>query len=342
LCWPERYIFKSARQRLASNVVHNKKHKMNSLIKFFLLFIPIGILGQEINFNLHKTSLNECIQIENLLKSKRLSNTSKYYSGKGIAQPIRFEREEKIIPNCIVSYKFFEKDSLLSEIEYEWDIYNFEQQDNNKKSKEFEDELIIKYQNLKDFISKEFGQPKTKNNYSNLAQYKQENFFEENSNWNPNDSTEIELYITVSNFYEKRGAITINPDHKIRLYIKKNKNINQIPQLDKEKINVLDKLSLDFFKTLKSNNLSNTKDFLDEMIKESLNDEIMNQLNQTIDFSKEMELVYSGVQMSFDGNYYILLQYKYAEDKSSPPNEMIKIIFDNNNKVVGLQPLKIK
>ncbi|MCC7520263.1 MAG: hypothetical protein IT220_01390 [Flavobacteriaceae bacterium] len=315
---------------------------MKLYLKFFLLLLPIGNFGQEINFNIHQTSLKEYLQIENNIGSKKIPNTSTYYSGKGIAQPIRFEREEKIIPNGIVSYLFHKKDSLLNEIQYEWDVYNFEDQDNNTKSKEFEDELIKKYQNLKEYISKEFGQPKIQNNFSNLAQYKQENFFEENSDWKPNDSIAIELNICVSNYYRKSGAITINPVHRIRLSIAKKENLseNEIPQLGKEKINVLDKLSKDFFKTIKSNDLSKSKEFLSDLIKETLTNDVLIQLNQNVDFEKEMELFYSGVQMNLDGNSYIVLQYKYTEDKSNPPSEMIKIVFDNNHKVVGLQPMK--
>ncbi|RXR31775.1 hypothetical protein EQG68_08850 [Flavobacterium piscinae] len=193
---------------------------MKKLI-FTFLFISIAALGQEFNLEIHKTSLFDYIKIEEKLGSIRLENESRYYSGEGIAQPIRFLRKEEGIPNCIVSYQFYEKDSALTQIEYEWDVYNFEKQDNNQKSEEFEKELISKYENLKKEISKKLGQPTTKNNYSNLAKYKQELFFEENATWKPNDTTKVELYITVSNYYEKRGMVTINPVHRIRLYIMK-------------------------------------------------------------------------------------------------------------------------
>ncbi|MBC8884506.1 hypothetical protein H9X57_17410 [Flavobacterium piscinae] len=121
---------------------------MKKLI-FTFLFISIVALGQEFNLEIHKTSLFDYIKIEEKLGSIRLENESRYYSGEGIAQPIRFLRKEEGIPNCIVSYQFYEKDSALTQIEYEWDVYNFEKQDNNQKSEEFEKELISKYENLK-------------------------------------------------------------------------------------------------------------------------------------------------------------------------------------------------
>lgn len=184
-----------------------------------LLFFSVSAMGQEFNFDIHTTSLSNYLMMEEKLGSERINNESRYFSGEGIAQPIRFLRKEDKIPNCIVSYQFYEKDSLLTEIEFEWDVNNFEKEDNNKKSEEFEKELISKYEKLKKIISEKFGQPVIKNNYSNLARYKQSFFFEENSTWQTNDNTKVELYITVSNYYEQKGMITINPVHRIRLYI---------------------------------------------------------------------------------------------------------------------------
>ncbi len=37
-----------------------------------------------------------------------------------------------------------------------------------------------------------------------------------------------------------------------------------------------------------------------------------------------------------------ILQFKYKYDQDSPPKEMIKIIFDDNNTIVGIKPLKMQ
>jgi len=191
---------------------------MKKLI-FRILFISVSAFGQKFNFDIHNTSLSEYIRLEENLRSERIPTTSNHISFTGDAQPIQFLRKEKIIPDLIAYYFFKAKDSTMSYILYEWDVYNFEKQDNNQKSKEFEQALIKKYKSLKNEITLQFGQPKTKNNYSNIASKNPKNLFEENSIWNPNDSTKIELYTTVSNFYEKKGVVTINPVHRIRLYI---------------------------------------------------------------------------------------------------------------------------
>lgn len=185
-----------------------------------ILFISNSAFGQEFNFNIHNTSLDEYLKMEEKLGSERIPTTSNHVSFSGEAQPIEFLRKEKIIPDLTAFYFFKKADSTMSYALYEWDTYNFEKQDNNQKSEEFQKALIDKYKVLKREISIKFGQPKTESNYSNLAAYDQNSFFEESSTWHPNDSLEIEMYVVVSNYYEKKGTVTINPVHRIRLYIR--------------------------------------------------------------------------------------------------------------------------
>lgn len=61
-------------------------------------------------------------------------------------------------------------------------------------------------------------------------------------------------------------------------------------------------------------------------------------LIDNINFGRSTELVYSGIQMSLDGKIFSLLQYKYVDDNSNPPNEMIKLIFDDKDKVIDIRP----
>jgi hypothetical protein len=46
--------------------------------------------------------------------------------------------------------------------------------------------------------------------------------------------------------------------------------------------------------------------------------------------------------MGLDGSMFTLLQYKYSDDNSNPPNEIIKLTFDEKNKVAGIQPIKLQ
>ena len=78
------------------------------------------------------------------------------------------------------------------------------------------------------------------------------------------------------------------------------------------------------------------------MIFDQVTDEQLKALISGIDFVRELELVYSGIQMAMNGKAFAMLQYKYNDDQNSPPKEMIKVIFDDKNKIVGIQPMKMQ
>ncbi|WP_132065900.1 hypothetical protein [Aquimarina spinulae] len=313
---------------------------MKNIILGFL-FISTSIFGQEFNFDIHNTSLTEYFKMEENLGSKKIPTTSNHVSFGGNAQPIKYLRKEKKIPDLTAFYFFKKADSTMSYVLYEWDVSNFEKQDNNQKSEKFQKALIAKYKGLKKDISKDFGQPKVKKNYSNISRLDSINTFVESSTWKLNNNTEIEMYATVSNYYEKKGTTTINPVHRIRLYIRNQSKEKEIPKLDGKKLAELEKVKIDFFNALKSKDLPKLKEFLSDLILEKVTDEQINILIDNINFEKQTELIYSGVQIGFNGSMFTLLEYKYSDDSSNPPNEIIKLIFNDNNKVVGIQPIKL-
>jgi len=320
----------------------NDNRMKNIIIGF--LFISTSVFGQEFNFDIHNTSLAEYLKMEKKLGSEKILTNSNHLSFSGNAQPIKYLREEKVIPDLTAFYFFKKADSTMSYVLYEWDVYNFEKQDNNQKSEKFEKALIAKYKELKKDISIDFGQPATKSKYSNLADYYQESFFEEKSNWKPNDSTEIELYAVASNYYEKNGPVTINPTHKIRLYIRNKTKLEDtpIPKLNDKKLSKLEKIKTGFFEALEAKDLSKSREYLSDLIRETVTDQQINILIDNIYFEKETELIYSGNQMGLNGSMLTVLQYKYSDDIASPPSEMIKLIFDDKDKVVAIQPIKLQ
>lgn len=104
----------------------------------------------------------------------------------------------------------------------------------------------------------------------------------------------------------------------------------------------MDYIKTDIFKALESKDIYRFKEFLSDLIKEKVTDEQINMLIDNINFGRTTELVYSGIQMSLDGKIFTLLQYKYVDDNSNPPNEMIKLIFDDKDKVIDIQPTKLE
>jgi hypothetical protein len=322
-----------------------KKTLRKTLTLGFLL-IGITFYGQEFEFDIHNTSLSDYLEMERNLGSEKIPNIRNHVSSNENAQPIKFKRKQKIISDLVAYYYFKEKDSLMSHILYEWDesLLTLKSNTNDKKSKEYQKALIRKFNELEKMIADIYGKPETTGDLSNLKQANEKGGLKKKVKWFPNDSTEIEMYTSVSNYYEKKGMMTIAPTHRIRLYIRNQskEKEKEVPKLDKKKLSELEKIKIDFFKVLKSKDLPKSKEYLSEIIKEKVTDEQLNLLIDNIDFERETELIYSGIQMGFNGSMFILLQYKYSDDSSSPPNEMIKLIFDDKDKVVGIQPIKMQ
>lgn len=318
---------------------------MKQILTFGFLLAGIGMFAQEYVFDIHNTSLDEYIKMEEKLGSEKIPNIRNHVSFDGNAQPIKFKREQKIISDLVVYYYFKEKDSLMSYILYEWDesLLNLEANRNDKKSEEYQKALIKKYNHLEKIISETYGVPQTEGDLSNLKQANEKGGLKKKSKWFPNDSTEIEMYTSVSNYYEKSGMVTITPTHRIRLYVRNsNKEKKITPILTEKRLDTLKILSDEFIQALGQNDLGESKEYLSELILGTVTDEQLSLLIENIDFKRETELIYSGVQTGPNESVFAILQYKYKDDDSNPPNELIKIIFDDKNKVVSIQPIKLQ
>lgn len=196
------------------------KKTLRNLFTIGLLLFGITIFGQEYGFDIHNTSLKEYIQMEEGLGSERIATNSNHISFSGNAQPIKFQRTEKVIPDLITYLHFKEKDSIMSKVLYEWDLRHFGE-DGEKQSKRFQKKLIRKFKKLERQITKLYGEPKSKGNLSEIKLASLKGGLNRNCKWYPDNKTEIEMYIVASNYYEKKGMITIKPTHRIRLYIRK-------------------------------------------------------------------------------------------------------------------------
>ncbi len=316
----------------------------NKLTLGFLL-IGITVFGQDFGFDIHNTSLKEYIQMEEKLGSERIPTTSNHVSFSGEAQPIKFQRKEKIIPDLISYFYFKDKDSSMTKVLYEWDVRHFKKTNelNVKQSKKFQKTLIRKFNELEKKLTELYGKPQSKGDLSDLKRANEKGGLKKNDKWFPNDSTEIEMYTVVSNFYEKRGMATTAPTHRIRLYIRNNKKEEKIePKLSEKKLDNLKAISQEFIQTLRNKDLVKSKEYLSELILKTVTEEQLNILIDNLDFNRETELIYSGIQAGLDGSVFTMLQFKYKDDISNPPNELIKIIFDDKDKVVGIQPIKLQ
>ncbi len=187
-----------------------------------ILFISTSVFGQEFNFDIQNTSLDEYLKMEQKLGSERIPNIRNHISSNGNARPIKFKREQKIISDLVAYYYFKEKDSVMSHVLYEWDesLHTLKSDTKNKKSKEYQIALIKKFNQLENKLTELYGEPKSRGDLSDLKQAELKGGLRKNDKWYPNDNTEIEMYIVVSNYYKKSGIVTVTPTHRIRLYIR--------------------------------------------------------------------------------------------------------------------------
>lgn len=316
------------------------KTTITSLIAFL---IQLTAFGQEFEFDIHNKHLKDLLKVEESLGSEPVPNTAKHISEKGIAQPVKFLRKQSVIPDLISQYFFYEKDSSIAKILYEWDVYNFDEKDNNKQPAKVQKALIKKYNAIEKEMTAKFGEGSEEGSLIDLDQINDREGLTKRNTWKPNDSTEIEMYTSISNFYEKKGRMTINPTHRIRLYIRNTANKrDNLLKLDEGKIQAFNQVTISFLTALRQEKYEESKLFLSDLIVEQVNIEQLKALRENVDFEKEIQPFFNGIQIGPNGDTFSLIQYKYASDTSTPPKEMIKVVFDSNEKILGIQPFKFR
>jgi len=295
--------------------------------------------SQTLELNIHKNKLSDFLKIENDLKSERLENNANYITPKGVAQPILFKRKQTNFPDLIISYFYFQKDSSITHLLYEWDDKTVNGQNPKKTSKEITS-FIDKYNELYNQIFRTFGGSKSEGDLNDLSKIETGDF-RKTDTWKPNDSTDIELHITLSSRYEKIGNTTINPSYLIRLDIR---NRSDVPEVfgkpDEIRIKMLDLVLKTFLKNLQNKDFDKAKLSLSDQIINNVTTDQLETLRKNINFKDELVIFMSGVQIGLDGSSYMMLQYKYKSDTSGPPKELINVTFDEKNKIAGLQPRK--
>ena len=317
---------------------------MRKIIITFLtasLFWNVGI-SQNLNIelNLQNKKIDYYRNIEEKLGSKKYNTGQTYISDKAVAQPEIYLRKEKFLPDLLVYYTFFNADSAISEIRYEWDVYNFDKSDNNIKSSDFENKLIERYKQIVAFISSAYGESKEEGNLDDLSNINTPHGLRRSDVWQPNDSLKIYSYTTISNYYKKGNSFTINPTHRIRLYVYNLKGENQGTVNFLPKLNMYEQQFNLLLTLLSDNKFGEAKRLFPKKAEKSLNDDILNKLKSILVTNDKFELFMSGMQMAEDGKMYPMLQYKESSDTNTPPKKLIIVLFDNENKIIGLKPVE--
>ncbi len=192
----------------------------DALCVYGSLFHPAhAAFSQNIELHIHGKKLTDLLRIEQGLGSEQLENMTMYISGPGVAQPIGFRRKETDLPDLAVHYFYFEKDSAIDYILYEWDDNNFtEHTEGEQRSEKEMNAFKDRYKKLFARIFQTFGKSKSGSDPDDLSKIPAGDLSRADT-WEPDDSTQIQCWIDLSNKYEKRGMVTITPTFRIRLEV---------------------------------------------------------------------------------------------------------------------------
>jgi len=309
-----------------------------------LLLIGISVFSQKLEFDIKKNKLSDFLLIESKLGDERLENRSRHILQKGLAQPVEFRHPQKGLPDLVAYYFYYEKDSTLDNVLYEWDDNNF----NNyaeipRKSTDEIKNFIDKYEELYNQITKAYGRSENSSGNLNDTAKIETGDFAKHDTWNTIDSTRIELVEILSHKYEKRGAITTPRVYRIRLSIStlsKKENEKKLENPDEKKITELDLIFQSFLLNLKNKEFGQAKLNISSTIANSVTTEQLENLKRDFNLEDSLIVYFSGVQMDFNGSSYLMLQYKYKSDRKHPPGELIKVVFDDKNKILSVLPTK--
>ncbi len=310
-----------------------------------LMLLSFSIFCQNLEYNIHGNTISDFMKIEDSIGSERLPATSNHVSFRLIAQPIKYIRKEKHIPDLISYYFFLAQDSTMVYILHEWDVSNFNKNKtlDNKQSPKSQKALIEKFKELEKEINLIYGKGITEGGLADIKQANLKGGLDKRIVWKPNDSTVIEMYTTISNYYETKGMVTIKPTHRIRLYINKiSRKEKKLPEISEKRIDSLNTESLIFLKLFKEEKYEEIKSNLSDLITDPVHNEQLKSLRDKFDMERNFELFSYEINMGENGAVFVTLEYKYVNDNKRPPSKLIQLTFDSYNKIVGIHEFIIQ
>ena len=292
-----------------------------------------------IELDIHGKKIDYFRNLEKELGSTKFNSNQTYISSGNVAQPEIYLRKEKNLPDLLVYYTFFKNDSTISQINYEWDVYNFDKKDNNIQSLDFEKNLIKKYNTIIDEVSLKFGKSTIEGNLDDLNKINSSEGLTRTDIWTPSDGLKVYAYTTISNYFKKDNFLTINPAHKIRLYIHNLKE-EKPEKLSTEKVNLLDEKFNSFILLISKDSFEEAQKLFSDKIINTITVDVLKQIKQSIiRANSKLDLYMNGMQIMQDGNIYPMVQYKFSDDINTPPKEYTMVLFDSDNKIISLQSM---
>jgi hypothetical protein len=123
----------------------------------------------------------------------------------------------------------------------------------------------------------------------------------------------------------------------------KSTNINSKASLNlsKEEIDLYNGKFLKFIEALKISDRAAMDALLSEQARKMVTDVVYQKLEKDIKTNKTFKIVKTAYKPLIDGSSYPMIQYKYADDKSAEPKEIITAMFETDGKILGIKPYKI-
>lgn len=116
------------------------------------------------------------------------------------------------------------------------------------------------------------------------------------------------------------------------------KKIELTGELSKDKIDLYNRSFLKFVTALKASDKQAINTLISDKVKSIVDDKMIQTLSGGISFDRKTEVYKSGNQKILGGEIYPAIQYKYTDDQSNPPRDIITVIFENDGKILGVMP----
>lgn len=126
----------------------------------------------------------------------------------------------------------------------------------------------------------------------------------------------------------------------IDLKVENNKKTDTPLDLSKKQVELYNGRFSQFIMALKSSDRKKMESLLSENAKKQVTEAVYKKLSSDINSNKKMEIIRTGYKPLINGNNYPMIQYKYADDKSDDPKEVITAVFENDGKILGIKPFK--
>ena len=310
---------------------------MSNLHTFILAAFTLSVLNssaQEINTELHGKKMSTFIQMEKKLGGKIFHGDGDIIIPQGMEMPLTYRRKQIGTPDLIITYTFSKVDSLINNVKYEWDTQNFNL-DATKQPLPVQKALIKKYQTLADELNRKYGRGEQEGDLIDLTKINLKGGLTRSDQWYPNDTTYISMYSMISNFQESQPNSKLEPSNRIVIFVNKIKK-PLYPELRHEAIWAAKECCKGFFVKLRAGDFEGSKAFLSSQIRNQMTEAIFNKLKATI--KPEPLKVYFQDKETLNGINYLMIQYTYSS-ASEQPNEILKVLFDKDNLIIGLQPL---